>query len=102
MQVDAARYLKIYDTNVIYSWSLREFENFMMGARLSKIDEHELAAVQAIFYTKAKSKKRIKGIKDIYDAEKARKELLKGTVEAEPLHLDRYLKAKEAMKNYRP
>ena len=72
----------------------------MTGARLRKIDDHELAAVQAIFYAKAKSKKRINGVKDIYDAEKARKEMLKGTSEAEPLHFGRYLKAMEAMKNY--
>lgn len=92
--------MQIYDTDIIYSWSLREFENFITGARLRNIDDRELAAVQAIFYVKAKSKKRISGVKDIFDAEKARKETLKGTTEAEPLHLERYEKAKLAMASY--
>lgn len=72
----------------------------MTGARLRKIDDQEHAAIQAIFHAKVKSKKRINGVKDIYDAEKARKEMLKGTTKAEPLHFERYEKAKKAMALY--
>jgi len=72
----------------------------MTGARLRRIDEQEHAAMQAIFYVKAKNKKRINGVKDIYDAEKARKEMLKGTTKAEPLYLERYKKANKAMETY--
>lgn len=79
---------------------MREYENFKTGARLQSIDDREFAAIQSIFYVKAKSKKRISGVKDIFDAEKARKEALKGTSEAEPLHLGRYEKAKAAMASY--
>ncbi|MDX1807678.1 MAG: hypothetical protein R3267_11695 [Paenisporosarcina sp.] len=93
--------LEIYDTEVIYSWTPREFKNFIKGVQLRKIDLYELSAISAIFNAKVKSKKSVK-LKDIYDAEKARKEIIKGVTKESGLHLDRYLKAKEAMKNYKP
>jgi hypothetical protein len=98
--VDAAQFLNVYDIDLIYSWTPREFKNFLKGASLQRIDAQEHAAIQAIFYAKVKSKKRINGVKDIYDAEKARKEMLKGTTKAEPLHTERYEKAKKAMELY--
>ena len=102
LQIDAAHYLQVYDTEIIYSWTPREFRNFIKGARLQDIDEIEKIAISAIFVSKAKNKKRINGVKDIYDAEKARKEMLKGTTKAEPLYLERHKKASKAMETYNP
>lgn len=90
----------VYDTDVIYSWTPREFRNFIKGAQLRTIDSYELSAVAAIFNAKVKSKKRV-SLKDIYDAEKARKEL-NTPAKSEGLNLERYKKAKAAMKNYKP
>lgn len=100
--VDAAYYLEVYDTSAIYSWTPREFKNFIKGAQLRKIDAFELAAVQAMFTANASNAKRLK-LKDLYDAEKARRDLEKGGKAKEaPLDLTRYRKAQDAMKAYRP
>jgi len=102
LQIDAEHYLGEHDTEVIYSWTPREFKNFIKGAKLRIIDSYELCAVQAIFTGKVKNtrKKSLK-LKDIYDADKARKEIDNSVgVKEQPLHLERYKKAKEAMKKY--
>ena len=63
------------------------------------IDSYEMCAVQAMYNAKVKSKKRIK-LADIYDADKARKEIdkVEGS-KAQPLYLDRYRKALPVDKN---
>jgi len=49
-----------------------------------------------------KGKKRIK-LKDVYDSDKARQEMSKDeNGKKEPMNLERYHKAKEAMKTYKP
>lgn len=90
----------MYDTDLIYSWTPREFRNFTKGAQLRTIDSYELSAIQAIFNAKVKSKKRVK-LKDIYDAEKARKDLISPAKPVE-LNLERYKKAQAAMRSYKP
>lgn len=90
----------MYDTDLIYSWTPREFRNFTKGAQLRTIDTYELSAISAIFNAKAKNKKRVK-LKDIFDAEKARKDLI-SPAKPVALNLERYKKAKSAMRNYKP
>lgn len=62
-----------------------------------------MCAAQAFFTASANnSKKRKLKIKDIFDADKARKEVDSIDKVKEPrLHLDRYRKAQQAMKNYK-
>lgn len=92
----------VYDLELMYSWTPREFKNFITGAQLRKIDAYELSAASAIFNAKVKGKKRIK-LKDVYDSEKARQEVYKGeNSKKEPINLERYHKAKQAMKAYKP
>lgn len=98
--IDAAHLLGVFDTELIYSWTPREFRNFTKGAQLRTIDTYELSAISAIFNAKAKSKKRVK-LKDVFDAEKARKEL-NSPAKSTELNLERYKKAREAMRNYSP
>lgn len=70
---------------------------------MRKISEYEMAAVSAMFNAKVKSKKRSIKLKDIYDADKARKELLSSEKTVDnSLNLERYRQAKKAMKGYQP
>lgn len=88
--------------DLIYSWTPREFKNFIKGAQLRRIDALEMLAVQAMFSANAANARRLK-LKDLYDAEKARRNLENGLNETKPaLDLDRYRKAQAAMKAYRP
>lgn len=103
MEVDASHFLNVYDVDLIYSWTPREFKNFIKGSKLRKIDSYELSAASAIFNAKVKGKKHVK-LKDIYDSEKAIKkmnELASGKAKA-GLSLDLYRRAKESMKGYSP
>lgn len=97
MLVDAANYLQVYDVDLIYSWTPREFKNFVKGAQLRKVYEHELSAANALFIAKTKNKKKL-NLKDLYDGDKVRKEIDKGTSRKEPLHMDRFHKAQQALK----
>lgn len=100
--MDAAHYLGVYDTKLIYSWTPREFKNFIKGARLSTVDEYEKAAATALWTASAQnSKKRIK-LKDLYDAEKARNEIESGSKPKKVHDLTLYRKAQAAMKAYHP
>lgn len=95
--------MRVYDTDLIYSWTPREFKNFIKGSQLRKIDEYETAAISAMFTAKVKSKKRGIKLKDIYDAEKARNEILSTEKPKDNnFNLERYRKAKQAMKGYQP
>lgn len=100
--MDAAHFLQVYDTDLIYSWTPREFKNFIKGAQLRQVDAFELSAVSAIFNAKVKNAKTRIKLKDIYNSEAARKEIESdGKAQAPTLNLDRYRKAQEAMKNFR-
>lgn len=105
MEVDAAHLLNVYDIDLIYSWTPREFKNFIKGAQLRTIDEYEKSAAAAMFSAKASnSRKRLK-LKDIYDADKIRKALNNpshGKKVSSGLSLDRYRRAKESMQGYSP
>ena len=88
---------------MIYSWTPREFKNFLKGAKLRAIDNLEMYAMQALFTGKVKNtRKKTLKLKDIFDADKARKEVDNiNKVKEQPLHLERYRKAQQAMKNYK-
>lgn len=101
--MDAARYLHVYDIDAIYSWTPRQFKNFIKGAQLSETDVWEREAANALFTAKASNSKKKVGVKDLYDAEKARKQILSVEGEKAPSkHLGRYHAAQAAMKAYRP
>lgn len=103
LEIDAAHLLGVYDVDLIYSWTPRQFRNFVKGSQLKVIDSYELAAASAMFTAKARnSRKRIK-LSDIYDANKIRKSMDKAVGQKEEtFSLERYRKAKEAMKSYSP
>lgn len=94
----------MYDIDLIYSWTPKQFKNFIKGAQLRTIDDFELAAANAMFTAKASnSQKRLK-LKDLYNADKIRKSITapSRTKAGSEISLDRYRKAKEAMKGYSP
>lgn len=101
--VDAAHHLQVYDPGIIYSWSPKEFKNFIKGAQLRKIDEFEMSAANALFTASAQNTKKKKlSLKDIYDAEKARKEIESGGAKPKSFNLDNHRKAMASMKTYSP
>lgn len=99
--MSASRYLHVYDIDTIYSWTPRQFKNFMKGAQLREADNWEREAANAFFTAKA-SNSRKTSVKELYDADKARKEILTDSTK-EPVKKDLtlYNAAKAAMKNYR-
>lgn len=102
--MDAAHYLGVYDIDLIYSWTPRQYQNLLKGARLKEIDEYEFASTTAIFNAVAQntSRKNLKP-KDIFDADKMRNQILSVEGKKEPeKYLGFYNRAKAAMKNYRP
>ncbi len=94
----------MFDIDLIYSWTPRQFRNFVKGAQLKTVDEYELAAASALFTAKATNSRRKIKLKDLYDSEKVRKSI--NNPQKKNSHsgfsLERYRKAKEAMKSYSP
>lgn len=91
---------------LIYSWTPKEFNNFLKGAQLRETDLWEREAGNALFTAKAsngnKGNKKI-GLKDLYDGEKIRKQILEPKNRKAPeLYLGRYRAAQAAMKAFRP
>lgn len=95
--------LGVYDVDLIYSWTPRQFRNLIKGSQLKVIDSYELAAATALFTAKASNaRKRIK-LADIYDSNKMRKSLDNPIGKKDDsFNLERYRKAKDAMKGYSP
>lgn len=100
MLKDCAQFLQVYDLDLIYSWTPREFKNFMDGAQLRRVDEHEGMALQAMMQRYANNAKRAK-VKDMFDADKARKIVLNGGQAEKGYDLTLYRKAKKAMQNWK-
>lgn len=101
MQIDAAQYLQVYDSEIIYSWSPREFQNFIKGSQLKKSDEYEMLATLALFNRYATNAKRPK-LRDMFDIDKAKKMILNGgKVTARRINTELYQKAKVAMKKWK-
>lgn len=75
----------------------------MKGARLREIDKYELHAANALFTAKAQNSKKKVTLKDLYDGDKVRKEILNDegkTKKAFDPTLHR--RAMKALKKYRP
>ncbi|ANU28459.1 hypothetical protein [Planococcus versutus] len=103
MLIDAARFLNVYDIDLIYSWTPREFNNFIKGAQLRETDQWEREAANALFTAKASNSKKKVSIKDLYDANSARKKILAPKNKKETVrHLGRFHAAQKAMRNFRP
>lgn len=101
--MDAARYLQVYDIDTIYSWTPRQFKNFIKGAQLHETDLWEREAAGALFTASASNSKKKVRLKDLYDGDKMRNQILSVEGKKEPeKYLGFYNRAKAAMKNYRP
>jgi hypothetical protein len=83
---------------LIYSWTPREYRNFLKGARLREIDERELAVTAAVIAGRASNNPKVKPSK-IFDAIKARRSVLEETVNDKKYDTSRYKKAMSALKN---
>ncbi|WP_264989063.1 hypothetical protein [Lysinibacillus piscis] len=76
---------------MIYSWSPREYRNFLQGAQLAKIDEYERQVQSAWIggmVSKQKKSRKENPPKKYFDAEKARKEVLSGTNNTKQMDID--------------
>ncbi|WP_164670968.1 hypothetical protein [Virgibacillus doumboii] len=99
---DAAHYLQVYDIDLIYSWTPREFKTLVKGAQHREIDEFERMARNAMFNRYANNNKHARE-KKMFDADKARKRLDqgdKGYKDSKVIDFTRYRKAKKAMQQY--
>lgn len=92
--------MKVYDTEIIYNWTPREFKNFMKGAQLREIDNIESFSIAAIFNARASNEKRMSP-KKLYDANKARKQLETGQKDKEN-EIDRAMQLNDAFKGFKP
>lgn len=99
--MDAAHYLGVYDLETIYSWTPRQFNNLIKGARLREVDEIERSAMAAMFNARAANGKVT--VKKLFDAEKARRQVLSvDNKKQEAVNLDRYYAMKKAKGYDRP
>ena len=67
---------------LIYSWTPREYRNFLQGAQLARIDGFERQVQSAWIagvVSKPKRSRKENPPKKYFDAEKARREVLEGT-----------------------
>jgi protein tyrosine/serine phosphatase len=104
--VDASRFLGVYDIELIYSWTPREYKNFIKGAKHREIDTLENEAISALFHRKASSEKRIT-LKKLFDADKAHKRLENNDNNYKDsrdvaVKQKQYKRMKQALKGYAP
>lgn len=93
----------MYDRDLILSWRPSEYRAFLEGSQDARIDSYEDMAMNALMIRKANNDKKIKGIKDLFDAEKARKRTSEDDDKKRAeLKKQRYKKAVASMKNYKP
>lgn len=92
--------MQVYDTDLIYSWTPREFENFMKGANLREIDNLEALSIAAMFNARASNAKRMTS-KKLFDAEKARKKLETKSKDKEK-EIEESIRLNEAFKGFKP
>lgn len=99
---DSAHYMQVYDLDLIYSWTPKEFRTLLRGAHHRQIDDIELLARGAMMNAIANNKKGTTQ-KKLFDADKARKRMEEGDKnykDSKVIDLTRYRKAKAAMKQY--
>jgi len=91
--------LGVYDNNLIYSWTPKEYSNRIKGAQLAKVDQTALEVDMAILNAAAQRAKRLPKAKKVYDADKIRNQILSGQKE-KPLNFELFNKAKEAINKF--
>ncbi|WP_342535738.1 hypothetical protein MHI04_11025 [Lysinibacillus sp. FSL K6-1151] len=77
--------------DLIYSWTPKEYCNFLQGSQLAKIDDFERqvqSAWVAGIVSKQKKSRKEPPAKKYFDAEKARKEILSGIDNKQQVKLD--------------
>ena len=97
---DAAHYLGVYDTELILSWTPKEFQNFVKGAHLSKIDQFELMAKTAMANRYAQHAKRASE-KKIFNAEQARRNFELG-IKGTDKNIERTTAINKKVKGFKP
>lgn len=85
---------------MIYSWTPREFDNFMKGANLREIDNLEAFSIAAMFNARASNARRMTS-KKLYDADKARKKLETKSKDKEE-EIEESIRLNEAFKGFKP
>ena len=95
--------MKIYDVDLIMSWTPNEYKAFKKGALLQDVDDLENMARIAVFHRIATNKKKLNIEKDLFDARSARKRIIDGDnawKESKKIDTTRHAKAQEAMKRW--
>ncbi|PAF34220.1 hypothetical protein CHH69_16960 [Terribacillus saccharophilus] len=99
----AAHHLQVYDNDLIFSWTPREFRLKIKGSQHRQIDEYERDAQAAIFGRVANNQKKVRQTQ-LFNADKARKRLDKGFKDwrkaRDVVSLEQHRRAKAAMKEY--
>ena len=95
----------VYDIELIYSWTPREFRNLLRGAQLRDVDGREKDArlAMAIGYAQNAGKKARE--KRIYDAKKARrliKQGREGWQDAKERDMENIKRLKDSLKDFNP
>ncbi|WP_226639330.1 hypothetical protein [Priestia flexa] len=103
---DCARYLGVYDIELILSWTPNEYRAFIKGAQHREIDEYERMAKAAMFNRYATNAKKANE-KKMFDAKQARKRLEENDSRwkesREPsLNQKRYKRMKQALEGFVP
>lgn len=97
--VDSARYLQVYDVDLILSWTPKQFSLLIKGARHKQIDDLEMMSFQAMMTAKASNAKRMTP-KKLFDSEKAHRKVDKPSLlEREKEHI---VQMNEAFKGFTP
>jgi len=95
--------MKIYDVDLIMSWTPNEYKAFKRGAMLQVVDNYDNMARMAAFHRIAANKKKLNIEKDLFDARSARKRIIDGDnawKESKKIDTTRHTKAQEAMKRW--
>ncbi|MFP3345124.1 hypothetical protein R0J87_21835, partial [Halomonas sp. SIMBA_159] len=71
---DAARWMGVYDNDLIMSWTPNEYKRKLKAAKLREIDEIERMTINAMFNRYANNAKKVKP-SQMFDAQKARADL---------------------------
>ncbi|MEN2765837.1 hypothetical protein [Ornithinibacillus xuwenensis] len=97
---DSARYLGVFDTDLILSWTPKEYRAFLKGAQYRQIDDYEYMAKSAMAIGYASRAKRPKE-KRIFDAKRMRKKLETGQ-DYDLEQMKRSSRLNKALKGFEP
>lgn len=92
--------MKVYDPELIMSWTPKEYEAFIKGAHHQQIDEYELMAKTAMANRYAQHAKGAKENK-IFNAKQARRNLVLG-VNGTDKNIERMVDLNDKFKGFKP